>query len=367
MAVVGLGRHRLHQAGQQVGRDARQHHGDAGAREDALARRLAGRPRGHPRVDVVDQLRGTPGRAGCAAAAGRPGSRRRRGPGLDEKTRMRSHISTASSMLCVTIRIERDRHAALAPQVEQVGAQRLGGQHVERRERLVHQQHLGMDHQRAGEADALAHAARQLLGIGALEAVEADQVDRGQRALAALGRRRRAAPRARSRRSPARSARETARSSGTPWRPRRPGPSTAAAADRAPLPSVGRHQAGDDAQQRRLAGARAAEQADDLVAAQRAGSTSSSTSRSLAAALGVELAHAGRPRRAARHAAVRRRDGWSMAISESVRQSRRKRRSAKAIERPPEQAVEDDHEHRHHGDARARRADSRRPAVASAM
>ncbi len=98
-------------------------------------------------------------------------------------TRMRSDISTASSILCVTSGDRRDRQAPLDPQIEQVGAQGLGGQHVERRERLVHQQHRRMHHQRAREADPLAHAARQLLRIGALEAVEADQVDGRQRAL----------------------------------------------------------------------------------------------------------------------------------------------------------------------------------------
>ena len=46
---------------------------------------------------------------------------------------------------------------------------------------------FGMDHQRAREADALAHAARELARIGAFVAVEADQVDRGERALPDLG------------------------------------------------------------------------------------------------------------------------------------------------------------------------------------
>ena len=36
---------------------------------------------------------------------------------------------------------------------------------VDGRERLVHQQHLGIDGERAGQADALAHAARQLVRI----------------------------------------------------------------------------------------------------------------------------------------------------------------------------------------------------------
>ena len=79
------------------------------------------------------------------------------------------------------------RHAALQPQIDDVAAQRLGGQHVERRERLVEQQHVGIDDERAGEADALAHAARQFLGIGGFEPVEADQVDGRNGALAPLG------------------------------------------------------------------------------------------------------------------------------------------------------------------------------------
>ena len=41
---------------------------------------------------------------------------------------------------------------------------------------------LGCDDERAREADALAHAAGKLLRIGVLEAVEADEVDRRQRA-----------------------------------------------------------------------------------------------------------------------------------------------------------------------------------------
>jgi hypothetical protein len=52
-----------------------------------------------------------------------------------------------------------DRQPAFDPEIDQVGAQRLGGQDVERGKRLVHQQQVGMHHQRAGEADALTHAA----------------------------------------------------------------------------------------------------------------------------------------------------------------------------------------------------------------
>ena len=44
-----------------------------------------------------------------------------------------------------------------------------------------------MHHQGAGKSDALAHAARQFLGIGGLESVKTDQVDGSQRPRAALG------------------------------------------------------------------------------------------------------------------------------------------------------------------------------------
>ena len=44
-----------------------------------------------------------------------------------------------------------------------------------------------MNHQRAREAHPLAHAAGELARVGGLEAVEADEVDRLQRALAHLG------------------------------------------------------------------------------------------------------------------------------------------------------------------------------------
>ena len=99
---------------------------------------------------------------------------------------MRSHISTASSMLWVTIRIDLIGMRPSHPEIEKIGAQRLGGQHVEGGERLVHQEKLGIDDERARKADALAHAARQLLRVGGFEAVEADQIDRRKRAAVRL-------------------------------------------------------------------------------------------------------------------------------------------------------------------------------------
>ncbi len=60
------------------------------------------------------------------------------------------------------------------PELEEFGAEVLGGENVEGAEGLVHEENFGLDHESAGEADALAHAAGELLGVGGLKAVEAD-------------------------------------------------------------------------------------------------------------------------------------------------------------------------------------------------
>ncbi len=156
-----------------------------------------------------------------------------------------------------------DRNAPLLPQIEQVGAQGFRGQHVERRERLVHQQDLRLHDQRAREADALAHAARQLLRIGRFEAVEADGVDRLQRALARLLERHAVGARAdldvvedvepREKREALKHHRDVLRRAVT------------GSPEIVTVPSRRPRQPGDDAQQRRLAAARAAEQGDDLA------------------------------------------------------------------------------------------------------
>ena len=73
---------------------------------------------------------------------------------------MRSAISTASSRSWVTNRIV---FLVRRVDVEQFGLQRLARLRVERAERLVHQQHGGVDGQRAGDADALLHAAGKLM------------------------------------------------------------------------------------------------------------------------------------------------------------------------------------------------------------
>jgi membrane protein implicated in regulation of membrane protease activity len=85
-------------------------------------------------------------------------------PGLDENTRMRSHISTASSMLCVTISTDligsRPSIHRSSRSVRSVSA--VSTSSAENGSSISSS--VGMHHQRAGEADALAHAARQLRG-----------------------------------------------------------------------------------------------------------------------------------------------------------------------------------------------------------
>ena len=92
---------------------------------------------------------------------------------------MRLAMNTASAMLCVTKKM---LLSPAWPEPRQSSttsrAQVLGGQHVERAERLVHAQDLGLRDQRPREADALAHAARKLLRIGVLVAGKADELER---------------------------------------------------------------------------------------------------------------------------------------------------------------------------------------------
>ena len=119
-----------------------------------------------------------------------------------------------------------------------------------------------MHHERAREADALAHAAGELARIRRLEAVEADEVDRLQRALADLRVRQPEGLEAElhvlEHREPGKE-REALKHHGDAARGTRDGCALVVH-----HPAGRRIQARDQPQQRRLAGARAAEQADDL-------------------------------------------------------------------------------------------------------
>src|SRR5260221_8134283 len=178
---------RLDGAGQLLDRRNRQAIGDAdrlglGA---ALAAGAGGR-RGELDVDLIDDL--TEARAAPVART----HQRHRDLGTDDAGIAAENGDAVGDLdrLLDIVRDEEDalgRDTAAHPEVHEVAAQGLGGQHVQRRERLVKQQDVGIDHQGAGKADALPHAARQLLGIGRFEAVETDEIDRGERPLAPLG------------------------------------------------------------------------------------------------------------------------------------------------------------------------------------
>ena len=74
------------------------------------------------------------------------------------------------------------RNLAGRPELEQLAAKRLRAEHVERRERFVHAEQLGLDRHRAREPDLLSHAAGQLARIGVLEPIEPDAIEQIERA-----------------------------------------------------------------------------------------------------------------------------------------------------------------------------------------
>ena len=96
---------------------------------------------------------------------------------------MRSDITSASPWSCVTNTvvmpsrrwIDDDLDAHLLAQLE-----------VEVRQRLVEQQHRGIDHERARERDALALAARHLQRPAIAEAAELHEVERVLRRACAI-------------------------------------------------------------------------------------------------------------------------------------------------------------------------------------
>ena len=71
--------------------------------------------------------------------------------------------------------------------MQQLGLHELARLRIERGERLVHQQDLGIGGERAREVDALLHAARQLGRIPPLEALEPDELEEVLRAVGHLG------------------------------------------------------------------------------------------------------------------------------------------------------------------------------------
>src|SRR5213595_1356918 len=103
-------------------------------------------------------------------------------PGRAVITTTRSASATASQV----VSDEDDRLARSIPQLEELILQEQSRLGVERAERLVHQDDLGVVHERADDVRALAHPPRQLVWIVILEAGEAHALDEGGRAGAPL-------------------------------------------------------------------------------------------------------------------------------------------------------------------------------------
>jgi hypothetical protein len=153
-------RHRLHQARQQVGAHRREDAADAQAGEALLAPDggRGGGARGHDDVNALDQF----AKARVQAVARlRQGDLDLREDAPRVAAKHQDPVAHQHRLLDVVGHEYNalDGHASLTPQVQKVRAQCLGGEHIERAERLVHQQDVRVHHQRAGEADALAHAA----------------------------------------------------------------------------------------------------------------------------------------------------------------------------------------------------------------
>ena len=72
---------------------------------------------------------------------------------------------------------EQGRRGALGPDSEELEVEALTRHLVECAERLVEQQDLRLHDERAGDGDALAHAAGELRRAGVLEALESDEAD----------------------------------------------------------------------------------------------------------------------------------------------------------------------------------------------
>ena len=135
---------------------------------------------------------------------------------------------------------------------------------VERAERLVHEQHRRVGHERARDRGALLHPARQLVRPSARVVGQADQSQHVARRAAARPRAARRASRTRPRRCRARAStgRATLPETRSRWAARRP--RTARAADR-DTAFGGDVQAGQDAQQRALAAAARTHDRDELA------------------------------------------------------------------------------------------------------
>ena len=107
-------------------------------------------------------------------------------PGRGDMTTIRVDRNTASGIEWVT---KTTVFLVRAPQFEKLLVELVAHDLVERAEGLVHQEQLRVEGERAGDRDALLHAARQLPGKFLLEALEIDEIEIARDALARVRRR----------------------------------------------------------------------------------------------------------------------------------------------------------------------------------
>ncbi len=124
---------------------------------------------------------------------------------LDPAAVHHRHLVGNLHRLLLVVRDENRRHVHLLVQPAQPVAQLRAHAGVERAERLVQEQHLGLHRERAGERHPLALTARELRGVAVRERLQLDELEQlvdarsGSRSSAAC------APSVRSRRCPGRS------------------------------------------------------------------------------------------------------------------------------------------------------------------
>ncbi len=199
--------------------------------------------------------------------SGRPRARQVDLHDLDDPARPRAHHRDdvgEEHRLRDAVRDHQRGGRPLGPDPQQLDVQPLAGHVVERAERLVEQHHRRLHDQAAGDRHPLAHAAGQLRGLGLLEAGEPDQLDQvvDQAGLGGDARRPPAAAGCCRRRCATAAAPPPGRRCRARGRAGSPG------SDRpliSAVPEVGLLQAGEDAQDRRLAAARRAEQRQERV------------------------------------------------------------------------------------------------------
>src|SRR5690242_12949594 len=78
------------------------------------------------------------------------------------------------------------RNLSIEPQLQKFAAQRFRSQYIQSGKRFIHEENFGFDDEGAGDADALFHAAGELLGIGSFKTIQPDRVNDAQRAFVPL-------------------------------------------------------------------------------------------------------------------------------------------------------------------------------------